>query len=142
MDDKVLREYFRADAIAESLGMVILEGANGDAVVEMPVDGRHLNGMGHIHGASLFALGDFCLAVASNSHGTSAVAIRCGISYHRPVTAGETLRATAREKHFGKRIAEYEIEIRNSAGALVASMQGMVFRKGDALEEIIARREG
>ena len=40
MDDKVLREYFRADAIAESLGMVILEGANGGAVVEMPVDGR------------------------------------------------------------------------------------------------------
>ena len=141
MDD-TLRDYFAGDAVAAGMGMRILEAGPGRAVIEMPVDERHLNGMGIAHGASLFALADFCHAVASNAAGRVAVAIHCGISYFKAVQPGAVLIATGTERHAGGPLAEYDINIRDDAGDLVAAMQGMVYRKKQSVAEAVeARRE-
>ncbi len=140
--DQTLQEYFGGDAVAANMGMRIVELAPGHAVVEMPVDAQHLNGMGIAHGAALFALADFCHAVAANAAGRVAVAIHCGISYYKAVHPGAVLTATATERHAGGPIAEYDINIRNEAGELVASMQGMVYRKRETVAQALeARRE-
>jgi acyl-CoA thioesterase len=140
--DETLKEYFAGDAVAAGMGMRILEAGPGRAVIEMPVDARHLNGMGIAHGASLFALADFCHAVASNAAGRVAVAIHCGISYFKAVQPGAMLIATGTERHAGGAIAEYDISIRDDAGDLVAAMQGMVYRKKDTIAQALeVRRE-
>ena len=138
--DETLQEYFGGDAVAANMGMRIVELAPGHAIIEMPVDERHLNGMGIAHGAALFALADFCHAVASNAAGRVAVAIRCGISYFKAVQPGDLLTATGTERHAGGHIAEYDINIRNGAGDLVASMQGMVYRKKDTSAQALEAR--
>ncbi len=138
--EETLREYFAGDAVAVNMGMRIVEISPGRAVVEMPVDGRHLNGVGIAHGAAMFALADFCHAAASNAAGRVAVAIHCGISYYKAVHPGDLLTATGTERHAAGPIAEYDIAIRNGAGELVASMQGMAYRKKESVAEVLEAR--
>ena len=135
--DETLQEYFAGDAVAANMGMRIVEVGPGRAVVEMPIDERHLNGLGIAHGAAYFALADFCHAVASNASGRVAVAIRCGISFFKAVSPGAVLTATATERHAGGPLAEYDINIHDAEGTLVASMQGMVYRKKETVAQAL-----
>ena len=139
MDD-TLQEYFGGDAVAANMGMRVVECGPGRAVIEMTIDERHLNGLGIAHGAALFALADFCHAVAANASGRVAVAIRCGISFFKAVQPGAKLTATATERHAGGPLAEYDINIHDEAGTLVASMQGMVYRKKETVAQALEAR--
>ncbi len=47
----------------------------------MKIENHHLNGAKTVHGGAIFTLADFALAVASNSHGSLAMAINASISY-------------------------------------------------------------
>ena len=138
--DETLQEYFARDAVAANMGMRVVECGPGRAVVEMPVDERHLNGLGIAHGAAMFALADFCHAVASNAAGRVAVAVHCGISFFKAVPSGAKLTATAIERHAGGPLAEYDINIHDEAGELVASMQGMVYRKKETVTQALEAR--
>ncbi len=138
--DETLQEYFGGDAVAANMGMRVVECGPGHAVIEMPIDERHLNGLGIAHGAALFALADFCHAVAANASGTVAVAIRCGISYFKAVSPGALLTATGTERHAGGPLAEYDINIHDESGTLVASMQGMVYRKKETVAQALEAR--
>jgi acyl-CoA thioesterase len=135
----VVREYFKGDALAEAMEMKIEHLEPGHAVVSMPIRPMHMNGLNAVHGGSLFSLADFCFAVASNSHGRVAVAVNANISFFRPAFSG-TLTACAHETHLGERIAGYTVDITDDANALIATMQGVVYRKKDSIEDIVARR--
>jgi len=119
--------------------MKIEELAPGHAVVTMPITDMHKNGLASVHGGALFSLGDFCLGVASNAHGRVAVAINASISFCRPAFSG-ILTATAHETHLGERIAGYTIDITDESGALIAIMQGMVYRQKDTIESVVEKR--
>ncbi len=135
----ILHEYFKGDNLAAALNMKIEHVEPGSAVVTMPISEIHLNGMGAVHGGSIFSLADFCFAVASNSHGRAAMAINCSISFFKGVKSG-TLTAKAREQYLGNRIAGYLMEVTDENGALVASMQAQVFRTQETIESIMAKR--
>lgn len=136
----IVREYFKADKLAATLGMEIESVSPGQAVVTMPLEEQHKNGLGGAHGGALFSLADFCFAVASNAHGRAAVAISCAISFHRAVRSG-ILTATARELHCGATIASYVVEITDETDRAVATFQGQVFRTQNTLEAILAERD-
>lgn len=138
MDD-IIREYFKGDKLAAAMNMQIETLAPGHAVVTMPVDDMLMNGLNAVHGGALFSLADFCFAVASNSHGQVAVAVNASISFFRPVLSG-VLTATARETHLGRRVAGYAVDVTDASGALVATMQGVVYRKKDSIESIVEKR--
>ena len=86
--------------------------------------------MNIVHGGAIFTLADLVFAAASNSHGNVAVAINVTISYLK-AAAGGTLTAEAREVSRNRKLATYSIRIRDDSGDLVASFQGMVYRKKD-----------
>ena len=69
-----IKSFFQRDRFAALAGIELLEVSPGYAKVKMPIDERHLNGVSCVHGGAIFTLADFALAVASNSHGTVAVA--------------------------------------------------------------------
>ncbi len=135
----IIHEYFQGDRLAAAMNMKIEELAAGHAVVTMPVADMLMNGLDAVHGGALFSLADFCFAVASNSHGRVAVAVNASISFFRPALSG-VLTATARETHLGARIAGYVVDITDESGALVATMQGVVYRKRDTIESIVEAR--
>jgi len=136
---ETIYEYLKGDNLAAHLGMKVEELAPGHAVVTMPITDMHKNGLASVHGGVLFSLGDFCLAVASNAHGRVAVAVNASISFFQPAFSG-VLTATARETHLGERIAGYTIDITDESGALIAVMQGMVYRKKDTIESVVEKR--
>lgn len=135
----VIYEYFKLDNVAAAMGMKIEHLEPGHAIVSMPVGSIHMNGLNVVHGGALFSLADFCFAVASNSHGRVAVAVNANISFYRSASSG-TLTASAHETHLGRRMGGYTIDVTDESNALVATMQGLVYRKDESIEEIVAQR--
>jgi acyl-CoA thioesterase len=125
---KDFRNFFADDAFAALLGMEFVEASEGSAAVRMKIGDVHLNSVGTVHGGVVFSLADAAFAVASNSHDQVAVAINASISYVKAATGG-VLTARAVEQSLNPRLATYAIDVRDGEGDLVASFQGMVYRK-------------
>ena len=138
--DEALRLYFKRDRIAELLGIETLEFGGGNARTRMVVQDLHLNGLDIVHGASIFALCDFTFAVASNSHGTVAVAINADCSFVKAVKSG-TLYADAKESSLSPKLGTYEIVVKDDAGDTVALFHGMVYRKKERIIDIVMARQ-
>lgn len=120
------------DTFARHLGIELTEVRAGHARARMPLDARHVNALGIAHGGAIFALADLAFAGAANSHGNVAVAVNVSITYHAAGT-GPFLTAEAREIHRNFKLGSYEVRITDSQGQLVATFQGLVYRKKDAV---------
>ena len=123
------------DRFAKHAGIELLEVAEGTASARMKITRKHLNGVNIVHGGAIFTLADLTFAAASNSHGTVAVAINVSIAYIKAVGRG-TLFAKAREVSRNPRLALYLVDITDDDGSLVATFQGMVYRKKEKLLEV------
>jgi acyl-CoA thioesterase len=128
-----IEEYFNKDNYAASTGIELLEVVEGHAKVKLEINEKHLNSFGTVHGGALFTLADFAFGVASNSHGTVSVAINSCISFFKAVSSG-VLYAEAKEISFHPKIASYIVDITNEQDELIATFQGMVYRKKDPLK--------
>jgi acyl-CoA thioesterase len=124
--------FFQNDRFAQLAGVSLVEVSPGYSKVKMTVTPEHKNGAGTVHGGALFTMADFAFAVASNSHGTLAVAATAHISFLRAVTEG-TLTAEAREVGVGRKLGTYTVEIKNDQGELVALFSGTAYRIGTPL---------
>jgi acyl-CoA thioesterase len=133
LNTEQLHRYFLRDRFARLVGLEVLEIAPGFARVRMPLREELHNGLGIAHGGAIFTLADMAFAVASNSHGTVAVGANTSISFLAATSTG-TLTAEAVEVSRGRKLATYTVRITDEAGAVVAIMQGTVYRKDQPLE--------
>lgn len=125
-----LATYLRQDAYAHWLGATIEAIEPGYSRVSLVVTESMLNFHGTTHGGIVFGLGDIAFAAASNSHGTTAVAINVSISFLRATQIGDHLIAEAKEINLGGATALYEITVTEKSSAqLIAKSQAMVYRK-------------
>ena len=124
------KEFLNDDKFALHAGIELLEVKSGTAKVRMEVKPFHINGVGLVHGGALFTLADFAFAVAANSHEEVAVAINASISYLKGVKAG-TLYAEAEEISNSRKISVYSIKIIDEHNQLIATFQGMAYKKGN-----------
>lgn len=139
MDMQTIRDFFNsADAFAAHNGMTIVEVREGYARAEMELQPFHLNGAHTVHGGALFTLADFAFAAASNSRGQLALSINSSISIHQGAWTGRLV-AEARELSTSPKLASFAVEVRDAAGVLLASFQGMVYRKSVPLDAVMAR---
>jgi len=123
------KHFLDNDKFALHAGIELLEVTSGGAKVKMDVKPFHINGVGLVHGGALFTLADFAFAAAANSHEESAVAINASISYLKGVKAG-TLYAVAEELSNSRKISVYSIRVTDEHDTLVATFQGMAYKKG------------
>jgi acyl-CoA thioesterase len=135
MDD--LQTFVERDSFAKHLGIEMLDYGRGYARARLEIKAQHLNSAGILHGGAIFSLADAAFAAAANSHGTLAVAITASISFFAATRDG-TLIAEAREVATSPKLASYLIEVKDEAGALVAQMQGTVYRKRAGIAELSA----
>ena len=91
------------------------------------------NIFGMAHGGALFALIDESFEVASNSHGTMAVALNMNVNYIATPAKGSYLTAEAKEFHRTKKTATYDIRVTDSQDNLIAVCQALVYRKDKKL---------
>ena len=142
MDMKAIQTFFnREDAFANHNGMTITEVREGYARSEMELQPYHLNGARTVHGGVLFTLADFAFAAASNSRGQLALSINSSISIFKGAKAGKLI-AEAREVSNAPKLASFEVSIRNQAGDLLATFQGMVYRKSVSLQSLLSGQAG
>lgn len=131
-----VKKFVEADRFAKHLGVEMLEFSPGRATARMPIRDHHLNSAGTVHGGAIFSLADAVFSVASNSHGTLAMAINVSISFFKAARSG-TLHAEGREISINPKLATYLIDIKDEAGNAIALFQGTVYRKKETLGEIL-----
>jgi acyl-CoA thioesterase len=136
VSEDLIRRYMSQDRLASTLGMELVDVRPGRAEVRMPLDERHLNGAGIVHGGAIFSLADVAFAAASNAHGTLAVALDVTISFVKAATVG-VLTARAEELSLGSRTGVYGIRVSDEHGELVALFQGTVYRKKTPIAELL-----
>ncbi len=129
----LLREMVEEESFARLLDIKVLEIKEGYARVKGAVTKQMLNIHGTTHGGALFALVDEAFELASNSHGTVAVALNMNIIFFAPTGPGDILTAEAREIFRTNRTATYQIDVTNDHEKLIATCQALVYRKKDSL---------
>jgi acyl-CoA thioesterase len=107
------------DVSVESIGL-------GTCTLLASIHGQMLNGFNILHGGISYSLADSALAFASNSYGYKCVSIDTSISHLRPAVVGDTLIATAIERHRGKTVGIYEVTVTNQDGKNIALFKGTV----------------
>ncbi|HEY6011897.1 MAG TPA: PaaI family thioesterase [Nitrospirota bacterium] len=131
-----LSKFVARDRFAKHLGIEMLEYSTGRATAKMTIQDQHLNSAGTVHGGAIFSLADAVFSVASNSHGTLAMAINISISYFKAAKSG-TLYAEGREVSLNPKLATYLIDVKDEAGNAIALFQGTVYRKKESIGEIM-----
>jgi acyl-CoA thioesterase len=129
---KTLKEYLQSDAFVKHCGIELVSVSPGHAMSRMAIQPWHHNALGIVQGGAIFTLADYAFAAAANSHGTVAVAINVSITFMKAVATG-TLWAEAREVSKNFKIGSYVVEVKDDQGDLVATFQGLAYRKKDKL---------
>ena len=128
LSSEALKAFFKQDRFAAHVGIELLEAGDGRARARLELREHHLNALGIVQGGALFTLADLAFAAAVNSRGRAAVAIHCTISYLK-AASGKVLFADAHEVSCGAKIALYQIPLTDEAGELVATFEGMAYRR-------------
>lgn len=116
------------EPFAGMLNIRLVEVDEGYAVCEMEYGDNLDNIHGTAHGGAIFSLIDETFEISSNSHGPAAVALNVNVSYLRPATKGDTLRATSSEICRQARTALYRIIVEDRTG-VVAVCQALAYQK-------------
>lgn len=126
---RICQERLRNDALANHLGIDIMEIKPGYASATLAVKPELLNGVGVTHGGAIFSLADVVFAAASNAHGPVALALNVNITFLKATTTGTILTATAREESLTRKTGLYRMEVKDDHGEVVALAEGLVYRK-------------
>ena len=120
------RRYFAQDGFAHELALELVDEGPGTARVRIPASARRANGLGGTHGALIFALADIAFATACNSHGQTAIGVQANISYVAAPGDGP-IEARATEISRGRKLATYDVHVRDAGQRLVAAFQGTAY---------------
>jgi acyl-CoA thioesterase len=111
----------------KDLGVELISGDKGHAVVALDLTARHLNSWSVAHGGVLMTLLDVAMAVAGRSLDPAAgggVTVEMKTSFVQPANAGSRLIASAHAFHRSNSMAFCDGEVRDSADRLIARAMG------------------
>jgi acyl-CoA thioesterase len=127
MESKLVKSFLN-DRFAEHVGIKLVEIGNGYALAELYLHEKHLNGLDKIQGGVIFTLADYAFGIASNSQGFITLGLNVNISYFKSPT-GKVIRAEAKEISAQNKICGYQVNVTDEDGSLVASFNGLGYRK-------------
>lgn len=136
MDEKIRQAIIRQVAkepFTKKFDLKLLDVQEGYAKVGMVFTEDMENIFGMAHGGALFALIDESFEIASNSHGTMAVALNMNINYISSPSKGSFLTAEAKEFNKTKKTASYDIRVTDGQNNLIAACQALVYRMNKPL---------
>jgi 1,4-dihydroxy-2-naphthoyl-CoA hydrolase len=119
-DPADLQDRF-AGSLPGLFGIRILEVGPDFLRAEMPVDERHIQPFGILHGGASVVLAETLGSMASNltlPEGRVAVGLEVNANHIASVPKGETVHAICRPFHLGRRTQVWQTEIRRADGRL------------------------
>jgi len=119
------------------LGLRLIETGEGEAVVEMTATEDMANHSGFVHGGMISALADSAMgrSLRTVKPGVArAMSFDLKLNFINAARVGETLRATGRVVHAGRRTMVADCRVEGKDGRLVATASGTfaVTREKDA----------
>lgn len=136
MDEKIkiaLIKRLATEPFGKKFNLHLIDLQEGYAKVAMTFTEDMENIFGMAHGGALFALIDEAFEIASNSHGTIAVALNMNINYIKSPAPGSNLTAEAKEFNKTRKTAVYDIRVTDNQNNLIVICQALVYRKDDPL---------
>lgn len=130
---EAIRRRVESEPFARKMGMQLEILDQGHSLVKMKFTSDMENIFGMAHGGAIFSLIDEAFEVASNSHGSMAVALNMNTTYIAPPLPGDVLAAEANEINRTNRTANYYITVKNQEQKLLATCQALVYRKKESL---------
>ncbi len=134
MDQAVKEAIYRAvkkEPFAQAMNMELVALDLGYSVVEMTYDPAAMNNIyDRAHGGAIYALIDEAFETSCQTHGSVAVALNVNVTYVSSPEAGVRLQAEAKEVSLTKKIANYDIKVKDQNGQLIAACQALAFRTG------------
>lgn len=127
MEDHLIKNV-KNDQFAKFVGIRLIEVSDGYAIAELFLNESHMNGVNRVQGGVIFTLADYAFAAASNSGGCTTVGLNVNISYYK-APVGKLIRAIAKEINVQNKISAYNVEVVDEDGSLVASFNGLGYRK-------------
>ena len=109
------------------LGLRLIETGEGEAVVEMTATEDMANRSGFVHGGMISALADSAMgsSLRTVKPGVSrAMSFDLKVNFINAAKVGETLRATGRVVHAGRRTMVADCRVEGKDGRLVATASG------------------
>lgn len=110
-----------AGSLPGLLGIELTEVGADVLCGAMPVDGRHIQPFGILHGGASVVLAETLGSICANmaaAAGRHCVGVEVNANHLAPVAAGDTLRAACRPLRIGGSIQVWGIEIRRGDGTL------------------------
>ena len=116
-----LSDFPDRETLGDTLGMEIVEASAERVVATMPVEPRHHQPLGYLHGGASVALAETVASVGgylAAPEGHTAFGQEINANHLRSVQSG-TLTATGTPVHVGRTSQVWGIEIRDEAGRMV-----------------------
>ena len=130
---EAIRKNSQEEPYAKLLNIKVIKIEEGYAVTQMKVSSKYDNFFSITHGGAIFSLVDVAFGTASNSYGNVAVALSMSINYIKPSQSGDLLTAEAVEISRSRRIATYNIIVKNNSSDVIASCQAVAYLKKERL---------
>lgn len=118
---KSLSDFPARETLGDTLGIEIVEGGPERVVATMPVEPRHHQPLGYLHGGASVALAETVASVGgylAAAEGHTAFGMEINANHLRPVREG-LLTATGTPVHLGRTTQVWAVEIRDEAGRLI-----------------------
>lgn len=110
-------------ALDERLGIAVVEQSAERVSAVMPVDGN-TQSLGRLHGGATAALaeavGSWAAMIHASTLGKVCVGVDLNITHHRGAREGR-IHAVATPAHRGRRVATYDVVVRDDADRLIAT---------------------
>lgn len=124
--DNIKELLLKRDGLSNTLGMEFISTPDPDTCqARMKVDERNRQIFGFLSGGASLALAENLAGVGSLAlcPNNICVGINVSGSHVKAVLDGDTVTATARILHKGKTLHQWHVDIRNTAGDLISSVE-------------------
>jgi 1,4-dihydroxy-2-naphthoyl-CoA hydrolase len=112
------------DRVTKDLGVEFVELDPERMVATMPIDGRHLQPFGYLHGGVSVVLAESVASIGAFLNcppGKGAFGSEINASHLRPKRAGSTLTAIGMPVHAGRRSQVWQVRIEDEGGKAVCA---------------------
>ena len=124
--DKIIERISKTDGLSKTLGMHFISTPEPDTLqATMQVDERNRQPFGFLSGGASLALAENLAGVGSLAicPGQIAVGINVSGTHVLAVSEGDTVTAYGKLVHKGRTLHTWQVEIKNSTGDLICTVQ-------------------
>lgn len=114
------------DPWASSLGIRIRDAAPGRTILEMPLEGKHMNFLDGVHGGALFSLAEAAIRTAAGIDGPFPVLLDAHLALTAGGREGDVFTAEVTPVNVGRTLGVYRIVVVRGDGRTVGELTGTV----------------